>query len=109
MPNYRRPNLAGGTYFITQVTYHREPWLCSEVGRKALREAMEKVGEKYPFSRDFAQHCDYIHYNPVKHGLCKNPQDWQFSSIHRFIAQGIYPPNWGVNKVPEIAKEIGKE
>ncbi|MDJ0746767.1 MAG: hypothetical protein QNJ32_25890 [Xenococcaceae cyanobacterium MO_167.B27] len=25
--------------------------------------------------------------------LCKTPQDWQFSSIHRFIAQGIYPPN----------------
>ena len=59
--------------------------------------------------RDFAQHCDYIHYNPVRHGLCETPQDWQFSSIHRFIAQGIYPPNWGVNEVPEIPKEIGNE
>ena len=26
---------------------------------------------------DFANHCDYIHYNPVKHGLCKAPKQWQ--------------------------------
>lgn len=59
--------------------------------------------------RDFAQHCDYIHYNPVRHRLCQSPQDWQFSSIHRFISQGIYPTNWGVNEVPKISKEIGNE
>jgi putative transposase len=52
--------------------------------------------------RDFAQHCDYIHYNPVKHGLCQTPQDWQFSSIHRFIDLGIYPPDWGRNEIKEI-------
>ncbi len=44
---------------------------------------------------DFAQHCDYIHYNPVRHDLCQVPQAWQFSSVHRFIAQGVYPLNWG--------------
>ncbi|MFM6201451.1 MAG: hypothetical protein ACKPE1_20325, partial [Dolichospermum sp.] len=53
MPNYRRPNVSGGTYFITQVTYQREPWLCSEIGRKALREALQKVREKHPFLRLF--------------------------------------------------------
>lgn len=56
--------------------------------------------------RDFALHCDYIHYNPVKHGLCATAQDWQFSSIHRFIAQGIYPPNWGSNGIKEILTTI---
>ncbi|WP_287720186.1 transposase, partial [Microcystis sp. M41BS1] len=59
--------------------------------------------------RDFALHCDYIHYNPVKHGLCANPQDWQFSSIHRFIAQGIYPPNWGSDGIKEIPTAIWDE
>ncbi len=44
---------------------------------------------------DFAMHCDYIHDNPARHGFCENPQDWQYSSIHRFIAQGIYPKDWG--------------
>ena len=49
MPNYRRPHVSGGTYFITQVTFQRDPWLCSNIGRKALREGIEKVREKYPF------------------------------------------------------------
>jgi len=43
MPNYRRVKILGGTYFITQVTHQRETWLCTEIGRKALREAIAKV------------------------------------------------------------------
>ena len=38
---------------------------------------------------DFEQHVHYIHYNPVKHGYVLRPIDWQYSSIHRYIAQGI--------------------
>jgi putative transposase len=169
MPNYRRPGIAGGTYFITQVTHQRQPWLCREITRYALRTAITQVRKTRPFSIDafvllpdhfhcrwtlpqadndlstrlrliktyvtrhyrtelglnlevsesrskrkeqnlwqrrfwehlirdeidFAHHCDYIHYNPVHHQLCQVPTDWQFSSVHRFIAQGVYPPNWG--------------
>ncbi len=40
MPNYRRSYIPGGTYFITQVTYQRVPWLCRDVGRQALRDAI---------------------------------------------------------------------
>ena len=168
MPNYKRPKIAGGTYFITQVTHKREPWLCTETARQAIKQAIKKVKKKYPFTieafillpdhfhciwtlppedadfsmrlrliksqvtrhykqqteikqpinesrqkrkeknlwqrrfwehlirdeRDFQNHCDYIHYNPVKHGLCKTPQEWKYSTIHRFIAQGIYPIDW---------------
>ncbi len=49
---------------------------------------------------DFARHVDYIHYNPVKHGLVKSPIDWPYSSIHRYIASGVYPPNWGQGHIP---------
>jgi len=59
--------------------------------------------------RDFAQHCDYIHHNPVRHGLCDNLRDWQFSSIHRFIAQGIYPTDWGSEIRIEKPKGIWDE
>lgn len=45
--------------------------------------------------RDLTAHVDYIHYNPVKHGLVKQASDWQYSSIHRYISQGILPVNWG--------------
>ncbi len=159
MPNYRRPDLTGGTFFITQVTYQRYPWLCKDLGRLGLREAIEYVREKYPLKidafvllpdhfhclwtlppgdsnfslrmrlikrfvtkhykskfdiklklsasrqkreegnlwqrrfwehcirdqEDFEKHCDYIHYNPVKHGLCDSPKDWKFSSFSRFV------------------------
>ncbi|WP_309742474.1 REP-associated tyrosine transposase [Chamaesiphon sp. OTE_20_metabat_361] len=168
MSNYRRPYVNGGTYFITQVTYQRQPWLCSEIGRVAMREAIQHVRQQYPFEidaivllpdhfhalltlpvddsnfslrmrlikryvtryygakleidlgisesriarkernlwqrrfwehlirdeTDFANHCDYIHYNPVRHGLCDRPQGWAFSRIHRFVRSGIYPSNW---------------
>ncbi len=59
--------------------------------------------------RDYAAHCDYIHYNPVKHGLCKSPGDWPYSTFHRFAAAGIYPIDWGADVEPKIAEGAGKE
>jgi putative transposase len=44
---------------------------------------------------DFHRHLDYIHWNPVKHGYVKNPIDWPYSTLHRLVAQGLYPSNWG--------------
>ena len=31
---------------------------------------------------------DYVHTNPMRHGLCAQAADWQWSSLHRFIASG---------------------
>src|SRR5262249_14005739 len=42
-------------------------------------------------SRDFERHVDYIHFNPVKHGLVSRVRDWPFSSFHRFVRQGLLP------------------
>ena len=58
--------------------------------------------------RDYADHFDYIHYNPVKHGLVQSPKDWQYSTFHRAQANGVYPPNWG-STAPEISPGIGGE
>ena len=44
---------------------------------------------------DLERHCDYIHYNPVKHGLARRPGDWQHSSFKRFVALGHYESDWG--------------
>lgn len=44
---------------------------------------------------DLAQHIDYIHYNPVKHGLTATPSAWPYSSLHRFIRAGICTKDWG--------------
>ena len=34
---------------------------------------------------DRQRHVDYIHYNPVKHGLIDRVANWPFSSFHRFV------------------------
>ena len=44
---------------------------------------------------DYHAHVDYIHWNPVKHGLVRNVADWEYSSFHRFVERGLYPANWG--------------
>lgn len=180
MTHYRRHTLAGGTYFFTQVTHQRHPWLCREIARLTLRTAITHVRQNYPFAidaivllpnhlhciwtlpeadsdyatrwrliktyvtrhasqelrlkvklsdsrckrgesnlwqrrfwehwirdeADFVRHCDYIHYNPVRHGLCRTPGEWPYSSFHRFVAQGVYPPDWGQDAEPEMSMGI---
>ena len=44
--------------------------------------------------RDYAAHMDYIHFNPVKHGLTKSAGEWPFSTFRRCVAAGLYPENW---------------
>lgn len=43
---------------------------------------------------DLQRHVDYIHYNPVKHGHVARVADWPYSSFHRYVQRGIYPPDW---------------
>jgi putative transposase len=43
---------------------------------------------------DFERHVDYIHINPVKHGLVARVRDWPFSSFHRMVRLGVYPEGW---------------
>lgn len=53
---------------------------------------------------DLERHCDYIHYNPVKHGLVGRPWDWPHSSFRRFVELGHYDPDWGRSEHEGIAK-----
>lgn len=48
---------------------------------------------------DYRHHVDYIHYNPVKHGLALNPMDWPYSSFRRYVKAGILPKNWGAAEI----------
>jgi len=169
MPQYRRAEIPGGTFFFTVVTYHRKPILASDAARSLLRAAWLDVQNRFPFKteavcllpnhihciwrlpegdpnyslrwkeikrlftkgyleqvgpgeprnssrikkgeaaiwqrrfwehtirdeRDLNQHLDYIHYNPVKHGLVKNVADWPWSSFHRYVAMAYYELGWG--------------
>ena len=43
---------------------------------------------------DLQAHMDYVHFNPVKHGLVKCVMDWPYSTFHRLVKRGVYPPDW---------------
>ncbi len=43
---------------------------------------------------DWGRHVDYIRWNPVKHGFVRRPQEWRWSSVHRFVARGWLAPDW---------------
>ena len=56
---------------------------------------------------DLARHIDYIHFNPVKHGLVSRVADWPYSSFHQYVARGSLPSDWG-GDVREIAGKFGE-
>ena len=43
---------------------------------------------------DIERHIDYIHANPLKHGLVTSLRDWPHSSFHRYVADGLLPNDW---------------
>ena len=182
MPNYRRSNTRGGTYFFTVVTHHRQPILCNENIRNALRRAIIDTRREHPFGidgwvllpdhmhciwtlppddrdygmrwarikrhvskhcgtifhrselkspsrkrrhestlwqrrfwehrirddRDFQTHMDYIHFNPVKHGIVKQVRDWPYSTFHRYVRRGVYSPDWAGAGIEAIEGSFGE-
>lgn len=55
---------------------------------------------------DWQRHIDYIHWNPVKHGLAGRAGDWPYSTFHRYVSAGYYSADWGVGD--EINGEFGE-
>ena len=43
---------------------------------------------------DYQAHMDYVHINPVKHGLVERVADWPYSTFHRLVEHGRYPTDW---------------
>jgi len=166
MSQYHRARIAGGCYFFTVVTLHRQPFFGQAEKVNLLRQAFRFVKVQRPFyleaivvlpdhlhciwqlpdgdtdyssrwrlikqyvardiptivndrgekavwqrrfwehfirdDQDWRRHLDYIHYNPVKHEYVAQPKDWPYSSFHRAVKQGWYPPDWGETKPEEI-------
>lgn len=46
---------------------------------------------------DYRLHVDYIHYNPVKHGLVSCAIEYPWSSFRRYVKMGVYDPDWGMS------------
>jgi putative transposase len=44
--------------------------------------------------RDYANHIDYCHIYPFKHGYVRQVRDWPYSTFHRYVERGVYPLDW---------------
>ena len=43
---------------------------------------------------DLKAHLDYLHWNPVKHGVASCPHAWEWSSFNRWVNLGEYAQDW---------------
>lgn len=88
-----------------------------DVGVETPTYGYTNKGEKGVFQRRYYEHSicsqeelnnhiNYIHYNPVKHGLVKNVKDWEYSSFHKFVKNNLYDNNWGCSKDIENIKDL---
>jgi putative transposase len=168
MPEYRRMQAPGGTFFLTLVTYGRAPLFRAATAVELLRNVMAGVRSERPFEilgavilpdhlhflwelppndtdfssraglikarftkallggaaagtpecpsrlrhreravwqrrfwehtirddEDLDAHMDYIHYNPVKHGVAACAHAWPYSSFHRWVRSGACAVDW---------------
>ena len=53
---------------------------------------------------DWRRHMDYIHYNPVKHGLTQSPGEWRWSSFSIALTKGWYDASWGSHEPTTIRR-----
>jgi putative transposase len=59
--------------------------------------------------RDFVSHVEYIHYNPVRHGLVSAPREWPHSTFSEWVARGSYEASWGSDEMPKLPSWAGHE
>jgi putative transposase len=59
--------------------------------------------------RDFQAHLDYVHLNPVRHGLVARPGDWPHSTFGMWVERGAYEPWWGTDETPLLPEWVGSE
>jgi putative transposase len=58
--------------------------------------------------KDLNNHIDYIHRNPVKHGLAKEPFGYKYSSFSDFYKEGYYSRDWSVVEDSDKDFEFGE-
>ena len=86
------------------VDYERADW--RNASRLARREStiwQRRFWEhQIRDDADYAAHMDYIHFNPVKHGLVTTVADWPYSTFHRLVKTGDYPLDWAGLSVGDL-------
>jgi putative transposase len=49
---------------------------------------------------------DYLHANPLRHGLVTRVADWPWSSFHRCVKQGIYSADRAGDLSADVIRDV---
>ena len=87
------------------------PVLSASRKRKGEREVWQRRYWEHLIrdEADFEAHLDYIHSNPVKHGLVAKPIDWPHSTFRHWVEKGRYDPWWTIDAMPPMPEWFGGE
>jgi putative transposase len=90
--------------------FHREDWMNASKTKHRESTIWQRRFWEHQIrdDKDYQNHLDYLHYNPVKHGLVEQVQEWPYSTFHRYVRLGVYPKNWGVEPLVEVGHEFGE-
>ena len=94
----------------TKSTLHKPEWMNASKQKHRESTVWQRRFWEHLIrdEEDYRTHMDYIHYNPVKHGLVNRVNDWPYSTFHRYVAAGLYPANWGDGGVADLDHDIGE-
>ncbi|WP_337289031.1 transposase [Candidatus Methylomirabilis sp.] len=85
----------------TWFTKHCDPAIRTEANRVRTAKREQAVWQHRYWEHtlrdevDVIRHVEYIHFNPVKHGLVSSAFEWPHSSFRRYVKAGLYPADWG--------------
>ncbi|MES9955864.1 MAG: transposase [Sedimenticola sp.] len=87
--------------FSRQVV--QDEWLSDSQKRRGERGIWQRRYWEHLIrdERDFQAHMDYVHINPVKHGLAERVVDWPYSTFHRLAARGVYSNDWAGSEIAD--------
>ncbi len=57
---------------------------------------------------DLNRHIDYVHFNPVKHGLVRDPFRYEHTSLQKFFQEGYYSRDWGCLEAISFDGDFGE-
>jgi putative transposase len=90
------------------IKHHVSSRIDAPVNRRGEKEIWQRRFWEHAIrdEDDWRRHIDYIHYNPVKHGLARAAREWPYSSFPRVVAEGWYPPEWGGKEPADLRDSV---
>lgn len=98
--------------FVTKQcrSLHRDDWMTASKRKRKESTLWQRRFWEHQIrdEQDYERHIDYIHFNPVNHGLVDKVVDWPHSTFHRYVKSEVYQENWAGDGVVFVDGGFGE-